>query len=238
MSKQKNDYYLDDECEIQKRESNRWQGFNGAVVAAIIGAMALLLSVLIQTTNSVGQQQPVIIVVLQSIFGSQNIATPTHTPDIRASVIAELTTTANSITITPDIRLTVIAELTQTRNASGVLPTSEATAIPLHTVPAAIEVCSPTKTGIGKSMFLDIAVSSGYVQYLGGSRFDEVLDGVLVTVTGPYNGRHELFQGAFCEPVVRDSPEDAAAKSQIERELRFGEVACDLGDCPIEVNLP
>ena len=101
------------------------------------------------------------------------------------------------------------------------------------------QVCPPNgviRTGMGAEATLNINVPDGYVQYLGGTRFDDTSDGVLVKITGPYTGQHRLFQGAFCDPVEAGSPEDAAAENQIRQEIASGGVICPT-DCPIEIQI-
>lgn len=104
--------------------------------------------------------------------------------------------------------------------------------------PDTVEVCPGLqRTGMNQQMTLDIDVPAGYVQYLGGTRFDDAGDGVIITVTGSYQGQHVLYQGAFCEPVIAGSPEDTAAREQIEREVAYGGAECPEW-CPTEVPLP
>lgn len=191
-----------------------------AILAALIGGFAVIIA---RPHSSGGTQTIYIVGFVATIFAA-------------IGFIGGLIFTRNSSNASPTMIPTQTAiVITATPSNAQSQPTNDVTAAPAD---GRIKVCQPTKTGMGQSMFLNISVPSGYVQYLGGSRFDNVSDGVFVTITGPYSSTHELFQGAFCEPVVIGSPEDTAAKAQIEREVRFGGVACDLGDCPIEVKLP
>lgn len=86
---------------------------------------------------------------------------------------------------------------------------------------------TPTKTGMDTTVQLNIDVPEGYVQYLGGTGFDDYLDGgAFVSITGPYSGTHLLYQGAYCPPVLANSPADNNARTKIYNEIRWGGFEC------------
>lgn len=125
----------DGEIIYDKFDDESWLTSSRAtVIAAIIGAAALLASVVIQTPNAAGVPQPVIVVVLQTVFSRQDVPAPT-----RGAILQVVTATPTATDIhTPDIRSTVLAEFTQTALAqpsetltSTITPTS--TLIPTAT---------------------------------------------------------------------------------------------------------
>jgi hypothetical protein len=88
---------------------------------------------------------------------------------------------------------------------------------------------------MGTEIRIKLNVPDKYVQYLWGSRFDDISGIVQVQVIGPYNGEHDLYEGGYCEPVISESAEDVATLEQVERELGgrepTAEISCSSSGC-------
>ncbi len=119
MSKRKPIITKYDEYEHdRKKDPETLQGCIGTVLTAIITAAVLLLSVVIQTPNEQGVNQPVLVVIFQTIFNQgTETATATYTP-------SPTFTLAPSFTPTPG-ETTPIATHT---------PTAPPVVTPLHSV--------------------------------------------------------------------------------------------------------
>jgi hypothetical protein len=107
------------------------------------------------------------------------------------------------------------------------------TSIPTIQLPVAITPCDGRiNTGIGKDMVLNIQVPSGQVAYAAGWGWDGQYGGVIVTITGQYEGTHTLNNGLYCPPMPANSEVSRQTEVLLQRECKNG------GGCPITVLLP
>lgn len=73
----------------------------------------------------------------------------------------------------------------------------------------------------------------GYVAYLMGWGLDGESGGFLLTINGPYKGKHTVQNGVYCPPLP-------AHTDQAEATVRLLETLCvkSEGKCPHRVTLP
>lgn len=61
-------------------------------------------------------------------------------------------------------------------------------------------------TGSGDEADIDLSVPEDHIQYIWASFFDRETSGiVLITVTGPYQGTHQIIDGGLCDPILTTS---------------------------------
>lgn len=131
--------------------------------------------------------------------------------------IAITTLTDNVPTQTP---IVVTATINNVPTQSNV-----ATSTPNTVIDDVATMCPGlTHTGMSTEITVELSVPENYVQYLWGSGFDDFEYGILlIKITGPYSGSHELYEGGFCEPVPSDTTSDQLTFEQVQRELGMRE---------------